>query len=135
MGSDYFQRRHVREICAYRRRYDRSVPSGILKVYDISPSGFQVPSAFLSIVQREVVNMLPFLCEGQTYGVDELLGLQFLTVLNTGERRMVGQCIEILIRWGMPMQKVQRSTGQSSAYRFLGLHPAPRETTSLRSSL
>jgi hypothetical protein len=119
--SDSFQRRHVRAVQAYRRKYDTSVSPGMLRTYDISPAGFHVPSAFLSIVQTEVVNMLPFLREGHTYGVDELLGLQFLTVLDTGERRMVDQCIEILIRWGMPMQMVQTPAGQPSAYRFLGL--------------
>ena len=121
MGSDSFQRRHARAVQAYRRRYDTTISPGMLRAYDISPAGFRVPSAFLSIVQTEVVNMLPFLREGKTYGVDELLGLQFLTVLDTGERRMVDQCIEILIRWGMPMQVVQTPAGQPSAYRFLGL--------------
>lgn len=134
-GPDHFQKRHIRAVQAYRSKYDSTVPSGMLKVYDITPAGFQVPSALLAIVQREVVNMLPFLSEGQTYGVDELLGLQFLTVLNTGERRMVDQCLEILIRWGMPMQKLHTSTGQPPLYRFLGLRPASGETTSLKGSL
>ncbi len=121
MVSDYFLKRHIRSVQAYRREYDRTVPSGRLKIYNVTPDGFQVPSTFLGLVQREVVDLLPFLREGRTYSVNDLLGLQFLNALNGGERRMVDKCIAILITWGMPMQVVQTPAGRPSAYRFLGL--------------
>ncbi len=120
-ASDDSQQRRKRAVQAYRREYDCTVPSGRFKIYNVTPDGSKVPSTFLGLVQREVVDLLPFLREGQTYSVNDLLGLQFLRALNGGERRMVDPCLAILITWGMPMQVVQTPAGQPSAYRFLGL--------------
>ncbi len=121
MVSDYFLKRHIRSVQAYRREYDCTVPSGRFKIYNVTPDGSKVPSTFLGLVQREVVDLLPFLREGQTYSVNDLLGLQFLRALNGGERRMVDKCIAILISWGLSMQMVQTPADQPSSYRFLGL--------------
>ena len=119
--SDYFHQQHISTVQAFRRHHDAAVPNSGTRLYEVFQTGFRISSEFFGLVQPPLLAILPFLCEGKTYTVEALLGLQFLTALNSGERRMVDQCIEKLIDRGMPLQVVQTPAGQPCAYRFLGL--------------
>lgn len=119
--SDYFHQQHINAVRALRRYCDDSVPHSMGRLFEVFPTGFKIPSALFGLVRPPLMAILPFLCEGKTYTVEALLGLQFLSVLNSGERRMVDHCIKDLIHRGMPLQVVQTPAGQPCAYRFLGL--------------
>ena len=113
--------RHTRSLQRIRREADPTVSPSKLKIFIGLDAGYSVSLAFLNIVRRQVCEILPFLEQKAEFSAKELVGIDYWLALNDGERRILDQCINALIRERLPMQVIKAGRNLPASFRFLGL--------------
>ena len=81
--------------------------------------GYSISGDFLSAVQAQVCEALPYLEPGSTYTADELCGAEFWTDLSPGEQRNAGRCLAYLVAQGaLPLVRVPGKHEYPLCYRL-----------------
>ena len=81
--------------------------------------GYSISGDFLSAVQAQVCEALPYLEPGYTYTADELCGAEFWNDLTPGEQRNAGRCLAYLVAQGtLPLVRVPGKHEYPLCYRL-----------------
>jgi len=91
-----------------------------IQIYMSLGDAFKVPWFFYYLIKRRVAEMTPFLLRDHAYRLDQLLGSDLWSALNSAERRMAKLSVtDLVCRGDIPLRFGHREADDAATYAVI----------------